>query len=261
MDLGLEGKTAIVTGASRGIGLATVKELKKEGVRVVGASRTIPAELEEAAEATVSADLSTPEGAAAVVEAAEKLGGVDLLVNNVGGGDAADLELGGILDTDDGQWKKMLDLNLYSAVWTTKAALPSLLERRGAIVTVSTINSRVPAGSPVGYGESKAALSAFTKRLSEEFGPKGVRVNTVSPGVTLTSLWQGEDSFGAKVAEGNGATLDQLLEALPEQFGISTGRLAEPEDMAATIAFLLSERAVGIHGTDVVADGGTLKHW
>ena len=89
----------------------------------------------------------------------------------------------------------MFNLNLFSAVWTSRAALPSLLERRGAIVNLSTINSRVPAPGPVGYSETKAALTAFSKRLSEEFGPRGVRVNTVSPGVVGTSLWRDPNGF------------------------------------------------------------------
>lgn len=135
--------------------------------------------------------LFTRDGAEAVVAAAmTELGGVDILINNVGAGDATALSLAGFLDTDDQQWHRLLDLNLFSAVRAARAALLSLLERRGAIVNTSSINSRVPATGPVGYSEAKAALTAFGKRLSEEFGPQGVRVNTVSPGVVGTALWR-----------------------------------------------------------------------
>ncbi len=149
MDLQLAGKTAVVTGASRGIGLAVTEALAKEGVRVVGAARTVTPELSASAAVAVSADLSTREGTEAVVAAAmSKLGGIDILVNNVGAGDADSLSLAGFLDADDVQWHRLFDLNLFSAVWTTRAALPSLLARGGVIVNISSINS----GSPLRLG-------------------------------------------------------------------------------------------------------------
>jgi NAD(P)-dependent dehydrogenase (short-subunit alcohol dehydrogenase family) len=260
MELGLNGKTALVTGASRGIGLAIAQTLAAEGVRVVGAARTVTPELEKAAAAVVSADLSTREGAERIVaEAVEAVGGIDLLVNNVGGGDADRLALGGFLDIPVEQWETVLGLNLLSAVWTTHAALPGIIERRGAIVNVSSVNGRVPSGSPVAYAEAKAALTMFSKRLSEEVAPQGVRVNTVSPGVIGSSLWRGEDSFGAKVAEAFGVAQTDLLANIPGQFGIASGRIGEPEEVADLVAFLLSDRAANIHGADHVIDGGTLK--
>lgn len=260
MELGINGKTALVTGASRGIGLAIAQALAAEGVRVVGAARTITPELEKVAAATVSVDLGTREGAVAVVERAlEEVGGIDLLVNNVGAGDANALSLGGFLEVDDEQWQAMFDLNLFSAVRTTRAALPSIVARKGAIVTMSSINARVPAGSPVGYGEAKAALTQLSKRLSEELGPQGVRVNTVSPGPVASSLWTDPSGFGGKVAEAMGVEHDTLLANIPEQFGIAAGRITQPAEVAELVVFLLSDRAANIHGADVVIDGGTLK--
>lgn len=260
MDLGIGGKTAVVTGASRGIGLAIAEVLAAEGVRVVGAARTITPELEKVAAATVSADLSTRDGAVSVVDVAvAEVGGIDFLVNNVGAGDVDALTLGGFLDIDDHQWRAMFDLNLFSAVWTTRAALPSILDRKGAIVNVSSINARVPTGSPVGYGEAKAALTQLSKRLSDEFAPRGVRVNTVSPGPVATPLWTDPAGFGGKVAEAMGVGHSALLANLPEQFGIASGRMSEPAEVAELVAFLLSDRAANIHGADVVIDGGTLK--
>ncbi|WP_040805102.1 oxidoreductase [Nocardia concava] len=260
MDLGLNGKTALVTGASRGIGLAVAEALADEGVRVVGVARTITPELEKVAAATVSADLSTTEGAvAAVTSALEQVGGLDILVNNVGGGDGDKLTLGGFLDIPDEQWRNMFDLNLFGVVSTTRAALPSLIERKGAVVNVASINSRLPAVGPVGYSEAKSALSSFSKRLSEEFGPAGVRVNTVSPGVVRTSIWDGSEGIGAKLAAANGLAQDDFLAAIPEQFGIASGRISEADEVAALVTFLASERAANIVGADLVIDGGTVK--
>ncbi|MFG2138756.1 oxidoreductase [Streptomyces sp. NPDC048650] len=258
MQLNLHSKTAVVTGASRGIGLATVRTLIDEGVRVVGAARTITPELKETGACAVSADLSTADGVATLMDRAfAELGALDLLVNNVGAGDA--VEPVGFLDTDDARWASIFDLNLLSAVRTSRAALPSLVERRGAIVNVSSINSRLPAAGPVAYSAAKAALNALGKSLAEEFGPQGVRVNTVSPGVVRTAIWQDPDGFGSKVAAGAGAEHAAFLEHLPEAFSITTGRITEPQEVASLITFLLSDVSGNITGADYVIDGGTVK--
>ncbi|MEH0560565.1 MULTISPECIES: SDR family NAD(P)-dependent oxidoreductase [Streptomyces] len=258
MELNLTSKTAVVTGAGRGIGLATVRTLVSEGVRVIGSARTITPELKETGALTVSADLSTADGVAALMaEAHTEFGAVDLLVNNVGGGD--DVEPVGFLDTDDSRWTGVFDINLLSAVRATRAALPGLIERRGSIVNVSSINSRLPAAGPVAYSAAKAALTSLGKSLAEEFGPQGVRVNTVSPGAVRTAIWEDPDGFGGKVAAAAGAEHAAFLAQIPQAFGITTGRITEPQEVAALIAFLLSDVAGNITGADFVIDGGTVK--
>ncbi|MFF4341732.1 SDR family oxidoreductase [Kitasatospora sp. NPDC001540] len=260
MDLGLDGRTALVTGAGRGIGLAVARALAAEGVKVVGATRSASPELAEVAAAVALVDLGTAQGAAeAVRQALDAVGGIDLLVNNVGAGDTDRMVLGSVLDVPDEQWQSLLELNLFSAVRTTRAALPSLLERGGAIVNVSSINGRTPLGSPVGYAEAKAALNQFGKRLSEELAPRGVRVNTVSPGPTATAMWTDPTSYGGHFADFLGVPHEALLADLPARIGSASGRLTTPEEVADLVVFLLSDRAANIHGADHVIDGGTLK--
>lgn len=260
MDLRLKGKTAIVTGASRAIGLAVAQALTREGAQVVGAARTVTPDMKAASIVAVEADLSTRRGVDSVIGAAiAETGGIDILVNNVGAGDPDRLKLGGFLEADDTQWHDLFDLNLFSAVWASRAALPSLIERGGAIINVASINARVPATGPVGYSEAKAALIAFGKRLSEEFGPAGVRVNTVSPGPVGTGLWRDPEGFGARVAASAGADHADFLAAMPETFGIASGKLTEPEEVAALITFLASPATANLTGTEIVIDGGLIK--
>ncbi|MEV5492911.1 SDR family oxidoreductase [Streptomyces bobili] len=257
MDLGLESKTAVVTGASRGIGLAIVKALVAEGVRVVGIARQVTPELKDAGAVPVTADLSTAEGVRAAFDAAkDELGGIDLLVNNVGGGD---LKVQGFLDTDDEQWSHLIDVNLFSTVRASRAALPSLIERKGSIVNISTVSARTPGLGPVAYASAKAAVGALSKALAEEFGPQGVRVNTVSPGFVRSSIYDGPENFGGKIASAFGMDIPTFLEQAPGALGITTGRFVETEEVASAVVFLLSRPAASITGADYVVDGGMLK--
>ncbi|MFF0743922.1 SDR family NAD(P)-dependent oxidoreductase [Streptomyces sp. NPDC004111] len=258
MDLRLNGKTALVTGASRGIGLAVVRTLAAEGVRVVAAGRNPGPELAAAGAKSVAVDLTDPAGAAHLVtEAVAELGGLDILVNNVGGGDG-DLP-GGFLDQSDAQWAEVMDLNFFATVRVTRAALPALLERRGAIVNLSSISARVPLGSPIAYATAKAATTAFGKAIAEEFGPRGVRVNTVSPGPVRTDMWESPTGYGAGVAEAMGVPHADLLAGLPAQVGMVVDRLVEPDEVAALIAYLASPLAAATTGADHLIDGGAVK--
>jgi NAD(P)-dependent dehydrogenase (short-subunit alcohol dehydrogenase family) len=258
MHMRLNGKTAIVTGASRGIGLATVAALADEGMRVVAAARTVTPELKQTGAVAVPVDLAAPEGPATLVETAlAELGDIDVLVNNVGGGDGD--VVGGFLDLDDRLWQEIFGLNLFATVRVTRAALPSLLLRRGAIVNVSSMGARMPHMGPTPYTTAKAALTAFGKALSEQFGPQGVRVNTVSPGAVRTAMWEDPAGYGAGVARSMGVDHDQFLSGLPAATGMVTGRLIEPAEVAALITFLASPQAESITGADYSIDGGTIK--
>jgi NAD(P)-dependent dehydrogenase (short-subunit alcohol dehydrogenase family) len=200
VDMQLTGKTAVVTGASRGIGLATVAALTKEGVRVMAAARTITPELKQTGAMTMAVDLSTADGPGRLIDAAlADLGDIDLLVNNVGGGDGS--AVGGFLDFNDQQWHGTFGLNFFTAVRMTRAALPSLLRRHGCIINISSNSARMPHAGPVTYTTAKAALTAFGKALAEEshlarFAPPCGRIppvmapNSPTPWAwNITSSW------------------------------------------------------------------------
>ncbi|MGW6399459.1 SDR family NAD(P)-dependent oxidoreductase [Streptomyces sp. NPDC055134] len=258
MDLQLNGKAALVTGASRGIGLAVVQALVAEGVRVVAAARTPTPELRSTGATPVAVDLSDPASAERLVtEAVTELGGIDVLVNNVGGGNGG--LSGGFLDTTDAQWAEVVDLNFFATVRVTRAALPALLATRGAIVNVSSIGARVPSSGPVPYTTAKAALTAFGKALAEEFGPQGVRVNTVSPGPVRTAIWESPTGYGAELAASLGIPHSELVAGLPTATGMLIDRLIEPDEVAALVTYLTSPRAAATTGTDHLIDGGSVK--
>lgn len=259
MDLQLTNTTAVVTGASRGIGLATVQALTAEGVRVVAAARTITPELKETGALAIPVDLLTPDAPARLIDrATTELGDLDLLVNNVGGGDGEG-QTGGFLSFTDQQWQQSLDLNFLAAVRTSRAALPSLLRRRGALINISSNSARMPHAGPVPYTTAKAALTAFGKALAEEFGPQGVRINTISPGAVRTAMWESPDGYGAELARSMGVTQEQLLVQIPAAMGMTTGRLLEPSEIATAVAYLASPLAAGMSGTDLLIDGGSVK--
>jgi NAD(P)-dependent dehydrogenase (short-subunit alcohol dehydrogenase family) len=262
MDLELQGKSGIVTGGSKGTGLAIVRTLLGEGMRVVAASRKPTAELEALGVTHVPVDLTTPEGGATLVERAlGELGGIDVLVNNVGIGDTEDLLKGALLDLrelPDDAWQQTFDLHFYSALRVTRAALPSLLERRGVVVNVSSAGARIVSAGPAHYNVAKAALNALTKVMAEQFGDQGLRALTVSPGPISTGVWTDPDGFIGRVAQAQGVAHDQFVEQMVGSLGASTGRISTPEEVARLVAFAASPN--NITGAELLVDGGMVKN-
>ena len=262
MDLQLSGKTAVVTGGSKGIGLAVVRILESEGMRVVTGSRTITPELKETGAVPVTVDLSTAQGATELIDRAlEELGGIDVLINNVGVGDTDDITKGvlnGLLDLPDSAWQHTFDLHFYSALRVSRAALPSLVERKGVIINVSSVGARVVSAGAFDYNVSKSALNALTKVIAEQFGEQGVRAITISPGPVSTGVWTDPDGFIARVAKAQGVSHEAFAQQLMDQVGASTGRISTPEEVARLIAFTASPN--NITGAEYMIDGGVVKH-
>ncbi|HJX43782.1 MAG TPA: SDR family oxidoreductase [Geodermatophilus sp.] len=260
MDLELGGKVAIVTGASKGIGLATTAALLDEGAHVIASSRTSTAELEALAARGVTVvlgDITHADTSERLVAAAqEHYGRLDLLVNNVGAGSPRT----GFLDTPDEEWHRVFDVTFFSAVRTARAALPALLDGGGVIVNVSSINARLPFPMVVDYSAAKAALTNLTKVLSEEFAPRGVRVNAVAPGPVRTPFWTAPGGFADTVAAAAGTTSQEALDhVVPASMAISTGRITEATEVAEAVLFLASARAANTTGVEYVLDGGQIK--
>ncbi len=259
MELDLQGRTAVVTGASRGIGLAIAQALITEGVTVVaGARSTTPAlaELVTAGGAiAVEVDLTAPMGPERLVGAAP--GPIDIVVNNVGNAPARP---GGFLSVTDDQWLATLGLNLMPAVRTVRAALPGMLEAgRGSIITVCSVNSTLADPMVIDYGAAKAALANFSKALSKEVGPKGVRVNTVSPGPVATDLWLSDHGVAAAVASATGTRPEDVAAGAAHQS--PTGRFSRPDEVADLVVLLASDRTANVTGADFTIDGGLVPTW
>ena len=248
MDLGLAGRTAVVTGAGKGIGLAITRALAAEGASVVAGSLSITSELEDlATEADVrpvSVDLSTSEGPADLVASAvTAYGGIDILVNNVGG---VRPRLNGFLEVTDADWEWTLGINFLAAVRTMRAAIPHLVTREGAtIVTISSVNAFLPDPGVIDYSAAKGALTNLCKSLSKELGPH-IRVNTISPGPVDTPIIDGQ----ADSKEGADRIRADFAAMIP------LGRMGRPEELAAAALFLASDESSFITGTELSVDGG-----
>jgi NAD(P)-dependent dehydrogenase (short-subunit alcohol dehydrogenase family) len=262
MDINLKDKVVVITGGSKGIGLAVAGAMANEGARVVVGARQTTPELEQLIDsngvAYVAVDLSTPDGAELLIDAAVRAhGGVDVLVNNVGASEWAP----SALEFTDDQWQRIFDITFFSAVRAVRAAVPAMSGRPGAsIVTVSSLNARLPATTIAPYSAAKAALTNVGTALSEELAPQGIRVNTISPGPVRTPLWMAPGGFAHLMAEGAGTTAEDFMDTvLPQAMSISTGRVSEAHEVADLVMFLASERAANITGADYVIDGGMLK--
>jgi NAD(P)-dependent dehydrogenase (short-subunit alcohol dehydrogenase family) len=266
MDLKLSGRVAVVTGASKGIGLAITRSLLDEGAKVVAVSRTSTPELEKLAGPNLlheSADLTDPVAPGQVIDrAVEYFGGLDILVNNAGGPPPGiSMPRTGFFDSNDDQWRTIFEFNLFSAVRAIRAALPKMLERgEGSIINISTGMARQPASVNVEYGAAKAGLSNLTKALSEEFGSQGIRINTVSPGAVRTAWWTDEGGAADILAGMVGTDRDNIMDNVaPQMMGQVTGRLIDPQEVADTVLLLASPRSASTTGADFAVDAGFLK--
>jgi NAD(P)-dependent dehydrogenase (short-subunit alcohol dehydrogenase family) len=255
MDLHLSGKTAVVTGASKGIGLAVTKAFVDSGAHVVAGSRTpgkhLPL-LEESGQVSfVSVELTQPGAAEELIAAANHRGGIDVLINNVGGATARP---GGLASISDDDWRASWDLNVMGVVRPTRAALPAI-ERRGggSIVIVSSISAYSPGPNTYDYC-AKAAVANFAKALSKDLAPRNIRVNSVSPGPVATEKWTERGGMADGLAAARGQTADEVRAELASS--AATGRFTTPQEVADVVLFLASDRGGNITGSDYRIDGG-----
>jgi NAD(P)-dependent dehydrogenase (short-subunit alcohol dehydrogenase family) len=259
MDLELAERTAIVTGGSKGIGLAVVRALAGSGAHVIAGAKQPSAELDELAKSEqvrfVEVDLAAPSGPAALIAQAGDR--VDILVNNVGGAPARP---GGFLSITDDDWLATINLDLMATIRACRSVLPAMLAANsGVIITICSVNARLPDPAVLDYSTAKAGLAAFCKALSKEVGPAGIRVNTVSPGPVATDLWLGAEGVAQTVSAATGTDPDDVARQAASQ--MVTGRFTQPSEVADLVLFLASSRAGNITGADFTIDGGLVPTW
>ena len=260
MDLGVKGRTALVTGASQGIGRAVALRLAQEGVRVVLCARREPplhqlaAEIDAAGGAALAipCDVADHAAAATVLQLAEaRFGRIDILINNAGLATPQKF-----LEASDEDWLRGLEMNLLSAVRFTRACLPPMIAAGwGRIVNVSSTTAKVVDPYQAIYGAGKAALVNFSKTISTAFAPDGVRCNCVLPGITRTEMIEANLAFSA---ERTGRSAEDLMDRMLQKAPIPIGRIAQPGEIADAIVFLASSNAEWITGVTLPLDGGTI---
>jgi NAD(P)-dependent dehydrogenase (short-subunit alcohol dehydrogenase family) len=249
-----DGRRILVTGGTRGIGEAIVDRFIAGRGTVITTGRSLPSS--DSSHHFVQADVSTREGIDQVVKAAiDRLGGLDILIHNVGGSAAPG---GGALALSDDDWQVAFETNLFAAVRLDREFLPSMLKQgSGVIIHISSIQRTLPLfESTLAYAAAKAALTNYSKGLSKEMGPRGIRVNTVAPGYTETEAAKGMVN---EIAQRTGIGMDAARQRIMDSLGgIPLGRPNRPEEVAELVAFLASDRALSINGSEFVIDGGTI---
>jgi NAD(P)-dependent dehydrogenase (short-subunit alcohol dehydrogenase family) len=251
MEREFAGKRVLVTGGTKGIGAAVVRRMLDGGATVTTTARSLSGSPD-----FIQADLSTREGCDHVIKSTlDRHDGLDILVNSVGGSTAPG---GGALALTDEHWRQALELNLVSAVRMDRGFLPSMLRQgHGVIIHVSSIQRTLPLfEATLAYAAAKAALSNYSKGLSKEMSPRGIRVNSVAPGYTET---EAAVALVERLASQAGTDTDSARSRLMDSLGgIPLGRPARPEEVAELIAFLASDRASAITGSEYIIDGGTV---
>lgn len=254
MNLNLNGRRVLITGGSKGVGAAAVALFREEGAQVLTTARTRPGDLPD--ELFVTADLTTAEGCATVADAVnDRLGGVDIIVHVLGGSSAPG---GGFAALGEEEWQRELDINLFPAVRLDRALLPGMLAQGdGVIIHVTSIQRELPLPeSTTAYAAAKAALSTYSKSLSKEVSPKGVRVVRVSPGWIET---EAAVALAERIAQEAGTDYAGGKQIIMNSLGgIPIGRPSKPAEVANLIGFLASPLAATITGTEYVIDGGTV---
>lgn len=249
------GRLVFVTGGTKGAGEAMVRRFAAGGATVITTARQAPEDPGFPA-SVITGDLATAEGAAKVAaQITETFGVPDILVQNLGGSDSPG---GGFAALTDDMWMKELNLNLLAAVRIDRAFVPAMLERQsGVVIHITSIQRLLPLHeSTTAYAAAKAALTTYSKALSKEVGPKGVRVTAVSPGWINT---ENTAAFLQRLADSGGITTEQAQQNVMAALGgIPLGRPAWPWEVAELVAFLASDRAASIQGTEYIIDGGTI---
>lgn len=251
----LEGKRVLVTGGTKGIGQAIVNRLLKSGATIITTARTVPEDLPDSVK-FIQADVKTSEGTEKIIkETLDKFRGLDILIHNVGGSSTS---TAGALALSDEDWLTNFNGNLFPAVRLDRGFLPSMIEQhKGVIIHITSIQRKLPGNMTMAYSAAKAALTNYSKNLATQFGSEGIRINTVAPGFTETKA---AERLIERMAENSKSDYNAARQELMDSLGgIPLGRPAKPEEVAELVAFLVSDRASYITGSEHIIDGGIIR--